>query len=170
VPEPAGNNGLLRLDVLSNAIGALGRSVLYLEIKSMRVRVAGWCLMLLVLAGCKKKDGERDPTPSGPFTVYVSVTNQGFFDVNVYLMRANDAFGRRLGTVTGNSSQTFRFPDTELQSGGRLQVGARSIGSRSSWVSPTLSVGPGTLARLVLVSSPSGDLARSQFFPESGSF
>lgn len=133
----------------------------------MRIRVAGWLLALVVLAGCKKKDGEA-PTPSGPYTVYVSVSNQGYFDVNVYLMRANDAFGRRLGTVNGNSSTTFRFQDTELQAGGRLQVGARSIGSRSSWVSPVLSVGPGTVARLILISSPSGDLSRSQFFPESG--
>lgn len=136
----------------------------------MRLRVAGLCLALLAVAGCKKKDGDLPPTPSGPFTVYVSVTNQGYFDVNVYLMRANDAFGRRLGTVNGNTSQTFRFQDTELQPGGRLQVGARSIGSRSSWVSPTLSVGPGMVARLLLVSNPSGDLSRSQFFPETGDF
>ncbi len=135
----------------------------------MRLRVAGLLLALVAFAGCKKKDGEQSPAPSGPFTVYVSVTNQGFFDVNVYLMRANDAFGRRLGTVNGNSSQLFKFQDTELQAGGRLQVGARSIGSRSSWISPTLSVGPGVVARLMLVSNPSGDLSRSQFFPESGS-
>lgn len=135
----------------------------------MRLRVAGLLLALVAVAGCKKKDGDEAPTPSGPFTVYVAVSNQGYFDVNVYLMRANDAFGRRLGTVNGNSSQTFRFQDTELQAGGRLQVGARSIGSRSSWVSPTLSVGPGMVARLLLISNPSGDLGRSQFFPESGS-
>jgi hypothetical protein len=125
-------------------------------------------VMLALLASCKKKEGEQAPSPSGPFTVYVMVSNQGFFDVNVYLMRAQDAFGRRLGTVSGNNTATFRFQDTELQAGGRLQVGARAIGSRSSWVSPTLSVGPGNVARLQLISSPSGDLGRSQFFLESG--
>ncbi len=135
----------------------------------MRVRVAGLLLALVAFAGCKKKDKDAAPSPSGPFTVYVSVTNQGYFDVNVYVMRASDAFGRRLGTVNGNSSQTFRFQDTELQAGGRLQIGARSIGSRSSWTSPVVSVGPGNVARLLLVSNPSGDLGRSQFFLEAGS-
>lgn len=134
----------------------------------IRRTLVGLTLSLLVV-GCKKKEGEQIPSSSGPFTVYVQVANQGYFDVNVYLMRGQDAYGRRLGTVTGNNSTTFKFRDTELQPGGRLQLGARSIGSRSSWVSPVVAVGPGNIARLLLVSSPGGDLSRSQFFLEPSS-
>jgi hypothetical protein len=123
--------------------------------------------------GCARKvkiDGEPEaPAAVGPFTVYLAVANQGYFDVNVYLLRSSDAMGRRLGTVSGNSTRTFTFSDNQLQPGGRLQVMARAIGSRSGWNSPTLSVSPGNVAKLILVSGNSGELSRSQFYIEPGS-
>jgi hypothetical protein len=131
-------------------------------------------LTLLVGVGCAKPkmtDDNVAPAPSsgGPFTVYVSVANQGFFDVNVFVLRTGDSYGRRLGTVTGNSTVTLKFPDTDLQPGWRLQLGVRAIGSRATWTTPTLAISPGNVARLILISGNNGELSRSQFFLESGS-
>lgn len=140
---------------------------------------AGWRMIPLLLAlgagvsGCAKKvpvDGAvEESVPTGPFTVNLTVENQGYFDVNVYLLRTGNAIGRRLGTVTGNSSRNFSFADIDLQPGGRLQVNARAIGSRAAWNSPVLAISPGDVAKLILVSGSNGELSRSQFFLDSGS-
>jgi hypothetical protein len=139
---------------------------------------SGWRMIPLLLAlgagtsGCAKKvlvDGAvEEPVPTGPFTVNLTVANQGYFDVNVYLLRTGNAVGRRLGTVNGNSSRNFSFSDIELQPGGRLQVNARAIGSRAAWSSPILAISPGDVAKLILVSGSNGELSRSQFFLNSG--
>ncbi len=119
-------------------------------------------LMLLtpvVLTNCAK----RVPGPA-PRTVTLYVENQGFFDVNVFVMRSAMARGQRLGTVSGGSSQTFRVRETDLQPGGLMVVQVRAISGRSTWTSPSLSVNIGTVARLDVISAGSGDLSRSQFY------
>lgn len=137
-----------------------------------------WRMLPLLLtlgvgvSGCAKKvpvDGAvEESVPTGPFTVNLTVENQGYFDVNVYLLRTGNAIGRRLGTVNGNSARNFSFADIDLQPGGRLQVNARAIGSRAAWISPVLAMGPGDVAKLILVSGSNGELSRSQFFLNPG--
>lgn len=113
---------------------------------------------LVVLSGCSK----RIPGPAAPATT-LHVENQGFLDVNVFVMRSPGSRGLRLGTVNGNSSRTFRVRLSDLQGGGQMVLQVRAISGRSTWTSPTLSVDIGTVARLDVISS-GGDLSRSQLY------
>ena len=118
---------------------------------------------MLVLPGalaCRSKSG--NPTP----TVILSVSNRGFFDVNVFVLRSAGGASRRLGMVAGNTGQTFRVPETELQAGQRMVVQVRTIGAATTWTSPALTIGVATIARLDVVTSSSGDLSQSQFYTQ----
>lgn len=129
-------------------------------------------LVLLSLAGLACFNGKSAPEPAERITLVVS--NRGYFDVNVYALRSTVVAGRRIGTVTGNTSTTLFVPSTELQPGGQLALLVRAIGSRSSWMSPLVSVGPGVVARLDIYTTNAGDLSQSQLFtqpvivPDSG--
>jgi len=124
-----------------------------------------WLAVLLVLftAPLVQACSKRVPGPA-PRTVALHVENQGYFDINVFVMRSPMTRGTRLGTVSGGSSQTFRVRETDLQPGGLMVVQVRAISGRSSWTSPQLSVNIGSVARLDVISVGSGDLSRSQFY------
>ena len=128
--------------------------------------------VLLGLAGTACFNGQNVPTPVERITLIVS--NRSYFDVNVFALRSSVVGGRRLGTVTGNSTTTVFVPSTELQPGGQLALLVRAIGSRASWISPLVSVGPGVVARLDVYATNAGDLSQSQLFtqpiivPDSG--
>lgn len=124
--------------------------------------------MLLLLAGsmsamsgCYRGNGG-----TGQQTIILMVNNRGFYDVNVYALRATQVSGRRLGTVNGNSQATLRVPVTELQPGGGLVVSVRTVGGRYTWVSPSVQVGSGIVARLDVVQTASGDLTQSQMYSQ----
>jgi hypothetical protein len=93
-------------------------------------------------------------------------SNRGFYDVNIYTVRAGQTLGRRLATVTGNSTQTIKVPIAELQPGNMLSVQVRSVGGRYTWISPSVQVGSGTVARLDIMQSANGALGQSQMYAQ----
>lgn len=97
-------------------------------------------------------------------TVAVIAENRGFHDVNVYVVRSEGTRGARLGTVNGNATVTFKVRETDLQAGGIIQLQARAIGGRSTWVSPTMFVSAGMVVKLDLIAIGTTDLSQSQFY------
>ncbi|WP_396214506.1 hypothetical protein [Gemmatimonas sp.] len=103
---------------------------------------------------------------TGQPSVIMIASNRGFYDVNIYTVRAGQTMGRRLATVTGNSTQTVKVPITELQPGNMLSVQVRSVGGRYTWISPSVQVGSGTVARLDIMQSANGALGQSQMYAQ----
>lgn len=99
-------------------------------------------------------------------TVLLFANNRGFYDVNVYAVRSGQTAGRRLGTVTGNSSATLKVPMSELQPGNMLVVQVRSVGGRYTWYSPAVQMGSGIVARLDVVQTANGSLGQSQMYSQ----
>lgn len=127
------------------------------------VRAAAALLLALGSAACFKG---QPGVGTGVERVTLLVSNRGYFDINIYAVRSTVVAGRRLGTVTGNSTATLMVPSTELQPGGQLALLVRAIGSRSSWMSPLVAIGPGVIARLDVYATNAGDLSQSQLFTQ----
>ena len=124
-----------------------------------------WLLLsgaLLGGAGCFSKGAAGTSQP----TVLLLANNRGFYDVNVYAVRSGQTAGRRLGTVTGNSSATLKVPMSELQPGNMLVVQVRSVGGRYTWYSPAVQMGSGIVARLDVVQTANGSLSQSQMYSQ----
>lgn len=102
-----------------------------------------------------------------PEPAVLVVRNQGYFDVNVYVVPASAGSAIRLATVTGNSSATLRIPPNQLQMGYLLVVRLHAIGSRYWWDSPSVTVDPTTIAHLDIASDPDGNLSRSTLYLSS---
>ena len=107
--------------------------------------------------------GKRVPGAAAP-AVTLSVTNRGYFDVNVYVLRSPVTNGTRLGSVSGGSTQTFRVKVTDLQQGTYMVLGVRPIAGRTSWTSQQLAVSIGTVAVLEVYSTSTGDLSQSRLY------
>ena len=99
-----------------------------------------------------------------PERAVLFVNNRGYFDVAVYAIRFVGELGHRVGNVPGNTQQTVFVPASDLLPGGQLMLSVRAIGSRFSWTSPTVNVGPGIIARLDVYSTNAGDLSQSQLY------
>jgi hypothetical protein len=124
-------------------------------------------LLLLgsALAGATGCFGKGMAGTSQP-TVILLANNRGFYDVNVYAVRSGQTAGRRLGTVTGNSTTTLKVPVSELQPGNMLVVQVRSVGGRYTWYSPAVQMGSGIVARLDVVQTANGSLGQSQMYSQ----
>ena len=131
--------------------------------RTRRERTLLACAALLALVALLPACRRGASGPTGPAVTLV-VENRGFFDVNVFVMRSPATRGRRLGSVTGGLSETFRVPETELQPGGLMVVQVRAIAGRTVWNSPSLAVNPGSVARLDVIATSSGSLSQSQFY------
>ena len=119
-------------------------------------------LVVALLSACSlAKLGGRG-SPQG--TVAVVAENRGFHDVNVYVVRSEGSRGARLGTVNGGATFTFKVRETDLQAGGIIQLQARAIGGRSTWVSPAMFVSAGMVVKLDLIAIGTTDLSQSQFY------
>ena len=124
---------------------------------------AGLLLLgLMWLAACSliNQGGRAAPVP----TITLMVENSGYADVNVFAVRSEGLRGVRLGTVSGNTTVTFRVRETDLQPGGLMQLQARPIGGRVTWTSPTLPVTTGSVVKLDLIALGSTDFTRSQLY------
>lgn len=112
--------------------------------------------------GCFSKGMSGASQPS----VILIANNRGFYDVNIYAVRSGQSVGRRLGTVTGNSTATIKVPTVELQPGNMLVVQVRSVGGRYTWYSPAVQMGVGVVARLDVVQTANGALSQSQMYSQ----
>jgi hypothetical protein len=100
--------------------------------------------MLLVLAAaCHSGTGGQpgdaaEPVPKTTLTV----VNQAFLDMNVYAL-PQDGARVRIGTVTGNSTQTFRLPEYLVRTPITMRFLLDPIGGNRAPISNTISVSPG---------------------------
>ncbi|MGQ0537396.1 MAG: hypothetical protein ACT4R6_00495 [Gemmatimonadaceae bacterium] len=79
----------------------------------------------------------------------LQVDNQGFLDMNIFLITTGGA-RIRLGTATGNSSTTLRIPSTYVFGGTELRFLADPIGSGRTPVSQGITVWPGDTVKLII--------------------
>lgn len=131
---------------------------------SAPVRLAACLTMIGVVASCHSSHTQTAPLPQ-PVTLVVH--NQGFFDVNVYVMQSASGTGIRLATVTGNTSATMKIPPNDLQLGYVLVLRLHAIGSRYWWDTPSVTMDAETIAHLDITSDPDGNLSRSSLYTSS---
>ena len=121
------------------------------------------CLLVVALfSACSLAALGGRGTPQG--TLSLIVENRGYFDVNVFVVRSEGIRGVRLGTANGGTTVTFKVRESDLQAGGLLQLQARAIGGRSTWLSPTLTVSTGMVIKLDLNATGTTDLSQSQLY------
>lgn len=119
------------------------------------MRIVPWaCLVagLAVLpAGCA-----RNPEPDGVDTavtdpnepIEVQVENHGWTDAAIYLL--SGGLTRRVGLVTGSSSQSFTVPAGYIGTMGEIRLQAHPIGSNGSLTTDLMTVRPGQIVRLTV--------------------
>lgn len=97
-------------------------------------------LSALVMAGC---GGGNDPkTAAEPAEkTYAMVTNQGFLDINLYIMRGSAR--TKLGHVPGNSSVRLEIPRTFVNPGLPVRFMADPVGSNRTPYSMEIPIFPG---------------------------
>jgi hypothetical protein len=111
-----------------------------------RARTLTLAAALATLAAACVGKGKNAPVPE-PAT-FVRVENQAWLDVDVYAVSGGAR--RRLGMVTGNSTQVLRIPDSVVGIGQSLQFVADPVGSSRAGVSYEIYVSPGQEVRLVI--------------------
>jgi hypothetical protein len=71
----------------------------------------------------------------------LTVQNDNFLDVNVYLVRGSSRF--RIGTVSSAASKTFRLPKEGIAGAMPLRIMADPIGENRQYFTDPVVVGPG---------------------------
>jgi hypothetical protein len=99
------------------------------------------CLALVFVSGCfRSRIGDQQDERPDP--IQVRVKNDNFLDVNVFANVAGAS--RRLGMVTGNTTQVF-LVDWLATGGQSLTINAVPIGGRGSASTGALNIGPGQM-------------------------
>ena len=137
------------------------------HVARMRILRAGRPLALALFTLAAPVACHRQSTGASPQKVTLTVTNRGFFDVNVFVIRSPIAQPIRLGTVTGGLDKTFNVAETDLQAGQNMVVQVRTIAGQTAWTSQSVNVNLGSVARLDVVSTSSGDLSQSKLYVQS---
>lgn len=106
-------------------------------------------LLLAAAPGCasKRTDDTGKPTAERARTT-VRVENRSFLDHNVFVLRGGQRI--RLGTVTGNSSQTFTIPANLIFGISSLQFLVDPIGGNRQPISNEIRVSEGDEVQLVI--------------------
>ena len=95
-------------------------------------------VLVVVIAAC----GTRARNTSDPSAqTYVRVTNQSFWDMNVYVLRSEARI--RLGTVNGNRTERFTLPRSVVTGSTAIRFMADPIGSSRVSQSFEITVVPG---------------------------
>ena len=122
---------------------------------------AAWQLAgAIVISACRSATPVLQPA----LTQVLEVRNRSFFDVNVYALQSSLDSRIRLGSVTGFSTATFPLTRGSIRPDGSLTLYVRAIGSRRSWISPSISLSADLRACLDVYSSPTGDLSARALF------
>jgi hypothetical protein len=107
--------------------------------------------LALALPACARHPRPDDTAPQNEATApktTVQVTNQNFYDMNLYVVR----FGQRmrLGTATGNgTTSTFTFPSQWVTSG-PVRFLAAPIGANAREFTQEIDVRPGDVVSLTI--------------------
>jgi hypothetical protein len=102
-------------------------------------------LLLVVAAACFKSKPGEEPEPREPIPVLVK--NENFLDMNVSVVA--NSVTRRLGTVSGNSSATFKV-DPSMAFGQSITIIAVPIGGRGTASSGAMNVGQGQMIEFTI--------------------
>ncbi len=81
----------------------------------------------------------------------LSVTNDNWLDVHLYLVRDGEPFS--LGVVTGPGNQVLDLPSLATIPGGRVQILALPIGGVADFLSPEVTVNPGDVVHLTVANN-----------------
>jgi hypothetical protein len=108
---------------------------------SVRIRVVP-ILLLLAVACHSGKSGQPGDQPEPTPQTHLTVVNQAFLDMDIYVL-PQDGARVRLGTATGNATQTFRIPDFLVRTPITMRFLCVPIGGNHSPVSQSVSVSPG---------------------------
>jgi hypothetical protein len=100
----------------------------------------------LLLSACASR-ANRASTRLDSAPVSLTVTNQNWLDVDVFVIRGTTRY--RLGAVGGNSSATLSIP-TSLIVHGQLQLMADPIGSDDVYVTEMITVAPDETVQLTV--------------------
>lgn len=95
---------------------------------------------LLLGTACHAKN-EEDEAPEPQPATTLTVKNQAFLDMNVFVYRSTQRI--RLGTATGSNTTKFTIPPTLLFGTTPLRFQAVPIGGNRSAVTQEISVAPG---------------------------
>jgi hypothetical protein len=119
-------------------------------------RKVGLCLLvLLMVAGCRKRDAEVSPAPDPNTPVPVEIENHFMGDVTIYLVRGS--LRQRIGMVTALGSATFSFPWRWLSQSGSSRLMAYPVAGARVHMSDPLILQPGQWIKWTL----QADLDRS---------
>lgn len=116
----------------------------------MKTRTLLTLVLLLVGGTLACSSRQSDPAPPAAAATRITVDNQKFLDVNIYVYRGSQR--ARLGTVTGGSRRTFTIPASFIFGITTLRFEADPIGSRESSVSHEINVREGETVYMVVPS------------------
>ncbi|MEO8880812.1 MAG: hypothetical protein ABI446_10485 [Gemmatimonadaceae bacterium] len=106
--------------------------------------------MLATLAACNHTARPGRDDNNGPVAESrIRVENQAFLDMTVYII-SNGGARQRLGTVTGNTSQTFVIPPYIIGPANQVSILMEPIGSNRASISNSISVQPGQTVTLTI--------------------
>lgn len=103
-------------------------------------------VVLGLVVACTTRRSGRMPASSPPS--YVSITNQSWLDMNVYVLRSSQRI--RLGTVGSNQTTRFTLPANLVFGATPLRFLADPIGSSQTAQSFEIVVSPGDEVRLTI--------------------
>ena len=102
--------------------------------------------LALLTAACSHAANQSPPEPQQRTTV--SVRNQNFSDMNVFVLGAGQRV--RLGFVTGLSTQVFTLPADIVRISPQLRFEIHPIGTNRNPISETITVMPGDQVTLTI--------------------
>ena len=91
-----------------------------------------------LLAACASGASRISSSP-GLQPISLTVTNQNWLDVDVFVLNGDSRF--RIGQVTGNGSATLKIPPSFVVNG-QVQLMADPIGSNDVFITDQISVAP----------------------------
>ena len=112
-------------------------------------------VVLLMVAGCRKRDAESAPAPDPNTPVAVEIENHFMGDVTIYLVRGS--LRQRLGMVTALGTAQYTFPWRWLSQSGSSRLMAYPMAGARSHLSEPLILQPGQWIKWTL----QADLDRS---------
>lgn len=109
----------------------------------MRTRLFRSTIVLAILAsamGCMRSARSQAGATAFDAITTARITNNGWFDVNVYATRSGSR--QRLGTVTGQHTEVFQLPRSYVDARG-LMIFIDAIGSPQTYQTDLIPAGPG---------------------------
>jgi hypothetical protein len=101
---------------------------------------------VMLAAGCAHNSL---PAANGPVRTVLKVENQGFPDMNIFVV-PESSNRVRLGTVTGNSNAYFTLPDYVVRGTRELRFQALPIATPRGPISQSIMVVPGDTVVLTI--------------------